>query len=340
MPARSTNFSDAIEEYEHHRRAMQVRPGSIGNEVRMLRAMLAHVGNIQMRNFKDRHVDDFFLARQPKIATSTWNHELSMARTFFNWCERRRYFGPDGNPIAHRKARSFVPRSRLRIPATEFPHLLDSARDPVDRIVVALGMFLLLRMSEVKPLRIGHVNLTTGEVAVAIQKTSQRDVMPISAELDTELRRYLTWYASVAGRPLHDDDYLVPARAKQLFGHPNPKVVVPDRPHDRPFRCVQATLRNAGYDVRDPDTGKSNGEGLHTLRRSSARAIFDQLVDGGYDGALRTVQAMLHHSTANMTEKYLSITLDIKKRDEMFKGKTMFAQPASNVVALAERRAE
>lgn len=338
MPPRSQTLSDAMTEYELHRKALGVTPQSLNNEMRFLRLLLAHVGNIQLRNMRDRHVDEFFLTRQERLATSTWNHELSMAKTFFKYCERKRWFGPEGNPIAHRKGRKFTPRPRLRIPATEFPRLLDCAEDPRDRAVVALGIYLLMRQSEIQALRVGHVNLPTGEVSVEIPKTRQRDVMPISEELDTELRRWLTAYTEDLGRPLASTDPLIPARHRSRWGEEPPSRYNPAQPMFRPYQAAQRALADAGYDMRDPSTGKSNAEGVHTLRRSAARAVFDQLVDGGYDGALRVVQSLLHHQNSEMTERYLGIELDVKRRDEMFKGKAMFAKPADNVVSL--RRAE
>ena len=74
------------------------------------------------------------------------------------------------------------------------------------------------------------------------------------------------------------------------------------------------------------------------MRRSGARALFDQLVQDGYDGAIRTVQAMLHHTSVTTTEVYLGIHLDKKRRDEAIRGKVMFPVSAENVVELGVAR--
>ena len=104
----------------------------------------------------------------------------------------------------------------------------------------------------------------------------------------------------------------------------------------RPHRYVQRTLVKFGIPIRDEE-GKSLHEGVHTLRRSGARALFDELVDrGGYDGVLRLVAAMLHHKSTQMTERYLGLDVDTKKRNDLLRGERMFAEPdKSNVVELA-----
>lgn len=63
---------------------------------------------------------------------------------------------------------------------------------------------------------------------------------------------------------------------------------------------------------------------MHTLRRSAARALFDRLATEGYDGALRLVQAMLHHAQSSTTEHYLGLTLDKKRRDDIIRGESMY----------------
>jgi integrase len=97
--------------------------------------------------------------------------------------------------------------------------------------------------------------------------------------------------------------------------------------------AVQRTLEAAGYQIKD-ENGRSNYEGSHTLRRSGARALYDRLLDDGHDGAIRVVQAMLHHSSVIQTEHYLGMKLDQARRDKLLKGQRMFAAPSENVVRL------
>jgi len=227
----------------------------------------------------------------------------------------------------------------------DFPRLLDACTNPQQRIIVALGLYLFLRASEVRELRIGSVNLDRGEVLVYQPKTSRYDEMPICAELDTELRRWLTWYAQDAGPvhgPLDPEWFLVPARMPMTLenpeggrgnGRPVPRGEGSVNPHKRvgtPHRAVQKALNAIGWRV------EGDREGCHTLRRSGARALFDTLVESGEvrDGVLRVVSAMLHHKSTSMTEHYLGLEADVEKRNDMFKNRQMFATPTTNVVAL------
>jgi integrase len=92
------------------------------------------------------------------------------------------------------------------------------------------------------------------------------------------------------------------------------------RPDSSPAKihwAVHRALKTLGMD--------SSKEGVHTLRRSAARARFDQLVSEGYDGALRQVQTLLHHANAKTTEVYLGIDIDVQARDDAIRGKRLFS---------------
>jgi integrase len=99
---------------------------------------------------------------------------------------------------------------------------------------------------------------------------------------------------------------------------------------------VQKAQRSIGWEVEANDR-----EGVHTLRRSGARALYEELVAGDHearDEAIGMVQAMLHHKTRAQTEHYIGLEAAREKRDKVFKGKQMFSTPADNVVALESAR--
>ena len=67
------------------------------------------------------------------------------------------------------------------------------------------------------------------------------------------------------------------------------------------------------------------------------------MVDAGsYDGILRYVSAMLHHKSTVMTERYLGLDVDVKKRNDLLKGRRMFTTPeaiiesSENITAIRE----
>lgn len=343
--ARSILLSDLIDEFEESLRSNSYSKNTIKNHVSSARHFLGHVGNIQSRSVTSRHVDRFFAERQTHgLKPGTLNVTLHGLRSLFVFAERRGYIAAGQNPAVHRRPYRDVPRERQRVPASEFGRLLDAAEHPQERIVVALGLYLFLRQSEIKALRVGDVDLHHGEVMVQVIKTKESDRMPISAELDAELRRWLTWYADHVDRPLKHTDRLAPAKARPVFVKGLSRadnlerarrvtLLDPTRPVSEPEHIVQRALARYGLPVRD-DSGRSLFEGVHTLRRSGARALFDQLKDDGYDYAIRTVQAMLHHKSITTTEAYLGVTADKKKRDEILKGKMMFPTTHTNVVRM------
>lgn len=228
------------------------------------------------------------------------------------------------------------------MPVIDFNRLLDSTEDPRDRIVVAIGLYLLLRESEIRLLKVGDVDLASGTVSVVIPKSSKSDDMPVCVELDGELRTWLTFYSQHAGRSLRPHDALVPAWTRGAATEREdgtwriaPSLRFdPSRPYSTPHRAVQSALIRCGFATHDA-TGKSLREGVHTLRRSAARARFDALSTMGVDRALRHVQALLHHSSVSTTEKYIGLDADLRDRDEMLRGEVMF--PASATSAALRR---
>lgn len=327
-----------VREYVDSLRSAGLAPSTIVTAERTSRRFLAYAGNVQVRNVTPRHVDNYFAARMGKgVAANTLNLELQHLRALFRFADTRRYLGSAPDPTAHRRRMRVQPKLRRRIPAHDFDRLLDACDHPRDRMVLALALYLLLRRSELVPLRVGDVNLDTGDVSVRIVKTAKVDAMPISMELDVELRRWLTWYTEQVG-PLRDDYLLVPAKARHqlpLPGGTSPVAGIPDpyRPMCNAEDVIKRALKACGYGLTDAD-GETLREGVHTLRRSAARAKFDELVETGYDGAGRVVQSLLHHASFKQTEVYIGMELDKKRRDDIIRGKRMYTIPQENVTEL------
>lgn len=344
MAAVKHTLDDLIGAWCRSQESQGLAKNTIRNRELHTRAFMALVGNIQINNVERRHVDGYFnhcmTKARPLQARSLNSHKESLD-AFFAWAVANRYLPADRNPMAGRRKFKSVPQDRLLIPASDFPRLLDCAPHPRDRIVVALGLYLFPRQSEIRSMRIRDVDLERGYAHMKNHKSSSVDEMPICMELDEEVRRWLRFYAEMV--PLQADHCLVPAKPTRLIrGWAEPGTrrqaqlsveLNPQKPMTELHDAVQRTLQAAGYETRD-DTGRSNYEGSHTLRRSGARALYDRLLDDGHDGAIRVVQAMLHHSSVAMTEHYLGMKLDQARRDKLLKGKRMFEAPAENVVQL------
>ena len=78
-------------------------------------------------------------------------------------------------------------------------------------------------------------------------------------------------------------------------------------------RIVQEALAAVGLPTKY--------EGTHTIRRAVARHFFDSQAALGHDGALRVTSALLHHRSASATERYLGLTSERVRRDEVMRGK-------------------
>lgn len=335
MPDRTNKISELREPYLHYRATTANKAAStLRNDDISVRRLIEATGDARPCNITMDHVDRLVAA----LATGTvgtFNTRLAGVKGFLRWCRARGLITVD--PLALIPSRKDSQPDRHRVPVSKFFTLLDESGHPRDRILVALGLWLFLRASEIAHLKIADVDLENAELHVYIQKTNDYDIMPISSALDRELRRWLTFYAETAGE-LDGNWYLVPAKHPHQPTRVNGRFVASDavaplRPTsriDHPERWVKAVLERTGY--------ATMREGVHTLRRSGARAYFDALCEEvNSSGALKQVSTMLHHSSVTMTERYLGVREDRMARDRRLKRGIMFPSietPAENVTQL------
>ena len=345
MALHNVTLEAAIDEYIQARTARKLAVNTVRSDQYILKGFLTTTGNIYLRSVEPRHIDGFFAAHAD-YKDSTRNMQLTRIRAFFLWAMRRGYIKQDPT-LEFRRVRLGTPEdTRLFVPLERFDELLDAAGHPRDRVSLALGLYLFLRVSELSAIKVGDVDLDNGEIRIHVRKTKDFDVMPICQELDTELRTWLAWYASNIGRPLERDMFLVPAKSGRLafpatpsgkFAAVAPEYVAPETPVlpykrvSRPHLIVQRALAEIGYDAY--------GEGGHTLRRSGARALFNTIrASEGAEGALQQVKVMLHHKNVSMTEHYLGVSPERVYRDARLKGRPMFARTVADRGNVVEMR--
>lgn len=343
MPAEKPRLSEAIDDFLRFRKAEGKSPNTMRNDRIVLRRLLLTSGDLFLAGIGDRQINVYLATAAESRSGASLAVDYSVLSQFFAWAVRNRLVGRFANPMEGRKPPKPMPKERQRVHMKDFPRLLDAAGayHPRDRMAVALGLYLFLRGSEAATLRIGDVRLEDGEVLVRVWKTKQIDPMPISAELDREIRSWLTYYSIQCG-PLDPSWFLIPhlrrpkpsrdPDTKAFISLNSPARLVPESKITRIQEVAQRALSEIGFRLRE-ETGESRREGMHTLRRSGARARFDTLERVGYDGAIRHVQTLLHHSTMAMTELYLGLSLDRVKRNELVKGQPMFDQ-GDNVIVL------
>jgi integrase len=334
-------LSPTIEDYQRFRRSQDFSKGTLNVDKQVLKRFLAINGNIWCHSLKEKHINSHFEEASRTRSAATLRNDHTVLTQFLEWLRQTGRMPMDSNPMYGRRQPRPMRRERNRVPVSDFSRLLCHAqdRDPRDRALVGLLLYTLMRDSEISSLRIRDVDLQGGWITAHIHKTRQEDLMPIPAELDTELRAWLTHYQQKAG-PLNPNWFLVPARATSpvwgeggKFTHHN-SIYKPERQIRAVGVIVRPVLEAIGFPVTDVD-GKGLGEGAHTIRRSGARALFDTLIENRDERALRVVQAMLHHASSEMTERYLGITADRRARDDIIRGKTMYSLDKTNVLELA-----
>lgn len=324
-------LSDGIDEYLLWRKSQDYRPNTLTNERTVLKRMLTTCGNVYIDNLEQRHVTRYFTDASRTRRPSTLRLDHTVLNQFFSWARETKRMGADNNPMYGRRRPERLIRERERISVSKFPHLLDVAEvsSPRNRAVVAVLLYTLMRDQEAAHLRVGDIDLDGGWVLGRITKSHLEDRLPISSELDRELRKWLATYARECG-PLQPDWYLLPRRTVLGVQQDERGRIVshttgydPLRPMGKMGTTVRPILESFGFPIRD-SRDQPLQEGAHTIRRSGARALFDALVESGYDFALRVVQAMLHHSSITTTEHYIGVSADRRSRDELIRGQVMY----------------
>lgn len=331
-------LSDVITAYLTDRKIKGYASSTIQNNARTLRHFLAAAGNIDSKQVRPQHVDAFW-SRVEGWAPGTLNVARDTLNGFFKWCQQRGYMRRDIDLIGSTRAFRVPDRNRIIIPQLEFEPFIQSASDSRARVVLALGLYLFTRISETEALRWQDIDLESNRVEVYRQKTGKLDSLPICQELASELRRWKLEYAALMGVPPAPGWYVIPGR-EHGFRKGSPGVFGWTEESRKPFDptkrprlsgVIRLELQRAGYyQIR---------EGGHTLRRSGAIALYDQLSSVGHDRAIRVCQAMLGHASIKTTEVYLRLDLDRKVRNDLLAGKPMFpTEREGQVINLTQGR--
>ncbi|NYG07769.1 integrase [Phycicoccus badiiscoriae] len=312
---------------------------------------MAHMGDLYADELRPIHLDRWFAhlrgphvdskgrLREP-IGAGGFNAYLARVRPFLTWMYLNDLIDRDYGKTLRRMRRPH--RIRLQLDQQQVRALLEDAATPRDRALIAVGFFTAMRQSELRSIRLGDLNMDAGTVFFHVWKSDTEDVLPLSPELRSELARWLPEYERSVrrdhGRGLLPSDYLVPSRLRGRYGSrlsvveglarptATDRALNPGRPAAKPSLIVKEGLRRLGL----PD----RGQGLHTLRRSAARQIFDALVETRrYDGALRVVQALLHHRTLETTEEYIGLSTEAVTRDDFLRSAVLLGMPTQPTLA-------
>lgn len=346
-------LSEAYREYIEYQVARRRAEKTVDMDQRVIGRFIKVVGDIQLVNVKPDHVEKYFYGKGglmgehkrfgwgtgplPAIGPATHNAYRARLKAFFQYCQMRGYIKQD--VMWKTQNMPIPPRKRQRPAPTTLLALLEAADNERDRAWIAVALNTALRSSEIKAITVGDVDLEAGYMYITIRKTNDEDEVPISEDLDRELRRWLRVYAEAIGRPLESSDYLIPARRGGLIvGYVDgqqqraPWTYSPTHQVQHSERFVQQALDSLGL--------PTHYEGTHTLRRAVALAYFNEVAqDQGDVAALRETASLLHHKSLATTEKYLGMTAEKNRRNRRLRGKPFLSAmvQADNVVPLRAR---
>jgi integrase len=279
-------------------------------------------------------VSRFFAAQEG--GQGSRNNKLETVRAFLTWADKFRLLRPGftaAGLLEGYRARKAERQPKHYIPAADFAAALDIAgnRNPCDRAVVALALYTLGRQSELKALRLRDLDLEAGTVRLFRQKRQRNTETGVTPELDLEMRDWLAVYARemgyMSGMAMtveHPDWLLVPSRQGWNCGYR----LQPEQPICAMERVAKRVLTGLGVQgTREGKSVRHLGEGMHTLRRSGARAMLKHLSENlGHQRALVQVSIMLDHEDTKMTLQYIGMEQEKDELNDWLRGHSMYGR--------------
>lgn len=309
----------------------------------LFRRFVVRVDDCHVSSLRSHHVEDFFYGpgglHETARDTTLANYRMNM-RSFLRWCERREWTLRTMEQLTEglREKCTQSNRNRYRMTRDELRSLLDAAAFPRDRALIAFVANTGLRISEAVRMRVRDVSFQKGELYVYLPKTKEEVTLPLSLDLEQELRSWLTTYTEAVGT-LKRNYYLFPVCLRPFFqvGHaqePNrDRVLNPEGMISHPHVIIKDVAEAAGIELDE-------GDAWHALRRSFARLLYEDARAQGHDNALRIVQAALNHKEVSTTERYLGLDIERQRYADMIKGKPFLTADldGGKIIPLDERR--
>lgn len=313
----------AINEHLGDLQAKGRQPSTLANHRQALHHALNAWGNVDCRDIREEHIGAYFTAHDWSAGTQMIY--LGALRAFGAFLRRRSVWPRDFDPMDGWSIRGESRVERMWLTVPQMLQMLDAEPCERNRALFALGIYTLGRAGEITSLKVGDLSLEHHSLVFYRHKTRQWDRLPVCAELHDEMTRWLGHYEAVMG-PLDPKWLLVPALGprrmtgaaggRSFVATGEPRLMKPSSRISKPSSLATTALKRIGF--------RQSGNGMHVLRRSSARAMFEQLRADGYDHALRRTASLLGHQHTSETEHYIGVDGERRARDEMLAGKRMF----------------
>lgn len=314
----------------------------------------------KVADLSPRYVAKFF--KDGNFKPGHYNNGVIALRMLFRYFVRMKYLDreDDGWLLGERKVLHVERAPKYYIPVGDFPRVLDVAGEwhREDRATLALGLYTLGRQGEISGLQLMHVNLDNRTITMRRPKRQRWTDVGITPVLMAELVTWLEWYAQQTGcasaRAMmedHPDWYLVPRRHYCPFqengryapGGEGSFQLQPDVRSTHLERVVKRVLRKMGIEGRNSTRVSHLGEGMHTIRRSGARALYDELSQNhGNDKAIFMVSVLLDHEDTKVTLRYLDLNIERDHLNDWLREHSMYGEdpnPAGATVTALPARA-